>query len=295
MHKLLVIVFVFLIGTVNAQELNCTVKVNYDQIGGTNFQIFKTLEKGLADFVNKTNWTTQKVKNNERINCSMFITINEASGNQFKATIQVGSSRTAYNSTYSSPILNYNDKDFNFEYTEFQLLNYNPNSFDSNLVSVISFYSLIIIGMDADTFKLDGGMPYYEAAQEIVTVAQSSGYKGWNQGDSNQNRYFLANDLISNTYSQFRDALFQYHFEGLDQMHTNLKLAKEKIIEAITKLSYMGISRPNSFLSRIFFDAKSDEIVSIFTGGPAVNNGELLDKLFSISPINSSKWTEIKL
>ena len=105
----------------------------------------------------------------------------------------------------------------------------------------------------------------------------------------------MANDLISNTYSQFRDALFQYHFEGLDQMHTNLKLAKEKIIEAITKLSYMGISRPNSFLSRIFFDAKSDEIVSIFTGGPAVNNGELLDKLFSISPINSSKWTEIKL
>jgi hypothetical protein len=295
MHKLLIIIFAFLIGSANAQELNCTVKVNYDQIGGTNFQIFKTLEKGLADFVNKTNWTTQKVKNNERINCSMFITINEATGNQFKATIQVGSSRTAYNSTYSSPILNYNDKDFNFEYTEFQLLNYNPNSFDSNLVSVISFYSLIIIGMDADTFKLDGGMPYYETAQEIVTVAQSSGYKGWNQGDSNQNRYFLANDLISNTYSQFRDALYQYHFEGLDLMHKDLKLAKEKIIEAITKLSYMAISRPNSFLSRIFFDAKSDEIVSIFTGGPAVNNGELLDKLFSISPINSSKWTEIKL
>lgn len=295
MHKLLVIIFAFIIGNVNAQELNCTVKVNYDQIGGTNFQIFKTLEKGLADFVNKTNWTTQKVKNNERINCSMFITINEASGNQFKATIQVGSSRTAYNSTYSSPILNYNDKDFNFEYTEFQLLNYNPNSFDSNLVSVISFYSLIIIGMDADTFKLDGGMPYYEAAQEIVTVAQSSGYKGWNQGDSNQNRYFLANNLVSNTFSQFRDALFQYHFEGLDQMNKDLKLAKEKIIEAITKLSYMEITRPNSFLTRIFFDAKSDEIVSIFTGGPAVNNGELLDKLFTISPINSNKWTEIKL
>jgi hypothetical protein len=295
MHKLLVIVFVFLVGTINAQELNCTVKVNYDQIGGTNNQIFKTLEKALSDFVNKTNWTTQKVKPNERINCSMFITINEASGNQFKATIQVGSSRTAYNSTYSSPVLNYNDKDFNFEYTEFQLLNYNPNSYDSNLVSVISFYSMIIIAMDADTFKLDGGMPYYEVAQEIVTVAQTSGYKGWNQGDSNQNRFFLANNLVSNTFSQFRDALYLYHFEGLDQMNLDLKFAKEKIIEAITKLSYMEISRPNSFLTRIFFDAKADEIVSIFTGGPAVNNGELLDKLFTISPINSSKWTEIKL
>lgn len=295
MRKLILIVIVIFFGTAHAQELNCTVKVNAEKLGGTNTQVFKTLERSLTDFVNKTSWTAQKITANERINCSMFITINELTGNQFKASIQVGSSRPVFNSTYSSPIFNYNDKDFNFEYTEFQNLNFNPASFDSNLVSVIAFYSMIIIGMDADTFTQDGGTPYYAVAQEVVNVAQSAGYSGWGQGDSNQNRYFLVNNLTSNMYVNFRDALYQYHFDGLDMMHKDLKTAKEKIIGAITQLSFMELNKPNSFLTRVFFDAKADEIVSIFTGGPAVDNATLLDKLFAISPMNSSKWTEIKL
>lgn len=295
MRKLILFLIVIFSATAPAQELNCTVKVNAEKLGGTNVQVFKTLERSLTDFVNKTSWTTQKITANERINCSMFITINELTGNQFKASIQVGSSRPVFNSTYSSPILNYNDKDFNFEYTEFQNLNFNPASFDSNLVSVIAFYSMIIIGMDADTFKQDGGTPYYEVAQEVVNVAQSAGYSGWGQGDSNQNRFFLVNNLTSNMYVNFRDALYQYHFDGLDIMNKDLKTAKEKIIGAITQLSYMELNKPNSFLTRVFFDAKADEIVSIFTGGPAVDNATLLDKLFTISPMNSTKWTEIKL
>ncbi len=295
MYKKFLIVFIFIVGSATAQELNCTVKVNFEQVAGSNNQVFKTMETALTDFVNKTSWSSLKVKNNERINCSMFININEYNTNQFKASIQVGSSRPIYNSMYSSPIFNYNDKDFNFEYTEFQLLNFNPNSFDSNLVSVIAFYCQIIIGMDADSYKLDGGIPYYEAAQEICNVAQSGGYKGWNQGDTNQNRYWLVNNLLSNTFSQYRDALYIYHFEGLDQMNKDLKLGKEKIIEAVSKLSNMEVNRPNSFLTRIFFDAKSDEIVSIFTGGPTVDNESLVNKLYTISPMNSSKWSEIKL
>ena len=295
MYKKLILVLLFVVGSTNAQELNCTVKVNFEQVASTNNQVFKTLETSLNDFVNKTNWTSQKVKNVERINCSMFITINEYSTNQFKATIQVGSSRPIFNSSYSSPVLNYNDKDFNFEYNEFQQFNYNPNSFDSNLVSVVAFYSLVIIGMDADSYKLDGGIPYYEAAQEIANVAQSSGYKGWLQGDTNQNRYWLVNNLLSNTFSQFREALYIYHLEGMDQMHRDQKVAKGKIIEAVTQLSYMELNRPNSFLTRVFFDAKSDEIVSIFTGGPAVDTADLVNKLYTISPMNATKWSEIKL
>jgi hypothetical protein len=225
----------------------------------------------------------------------MFINIMEYNTNQFKATIQVSSTRPIYNSGYSSPVFNHNDKDFNFEYTEFQLLNYNPNSFDSNLVSVIAFYSLMIIAIDADTFKPDGGTPYYEAAQEVANVAQSSGYTGWMQGDTNQNRYWLINNVLSNTFSQFREALYTYHYEGLDRMHEDQKGAKEKIVEAVTKLSYMELSRPNSFLTRVFFDAKSDEIVSIFTGGPTVDTSSLVNVLYTISPMNSGKWSEIKM
>jgi hypothetical protein len=196
---------------------------------------------------------------------------------------------------YSSPVLNYNDKDFNFEYTEFQLLNFNPNSFDSNLVSVIAFYSLVIIAMDADTYKMDGGQSYYEAAQDVANVAQSSGYKGWTQGDTNQNRDWFITNVLSNTFSQFREALYTYHFEGLDQMHQDQKIGKEKVSEGITKLSYMELNRPNSYLTRIFFDAKSDEIVSIFTGGGTFDNESLVNKLYTISPMNSEKWSEIKM
>jgi hypothetical protein len=295
MCKKLILVLLFVVGYINAQELNCTVKVNFEQVAGTNNQVFKTLETSLSDFINKTSWTSQKVKNVERINCSMFINITEYATNQFKATIQVGSSRPIYNSMYSSPVLNYNDKDFNFEYTEFQLLNFNPNSFDSNLISVVAFYSLVIIAMDADTYKLDGGQSYYEAAQDVANVAQSSGYKGWTQGDTNQNRYWFITNVLSNSFSQFREALYTYHFEGLDQMHQDQKVGKEKVSEGITKLSYMELNRPNSYLTRIFFDAKSDEIVSIFTGGPTFDNESLVNKLYTISPMNSEKWSEIKM
>ena len=280
--------------SVSAQELNCTVKVNAEQIAGTNKQVFKTLEKALNDFVNKTEWTGQEYKANERINCSMNINVTEFDTNRFKATIQVESSRPVYNSTYSSPVFNFNDKEFSFDYIEFQILNFNPTSFDSNLVSVISFYSFIIIGLDADTFALNGGSNYLENAREILTTAQGSNYKGWNQGESNQNRYFLLTDLLSQTYASYREALFQYHFEGLDTMHQDSKGAKDKIVEAVKNVTDLYKVRPNAFLMRVFFDAKVDEMVSLFSGGPKMNVAELIGTLNQVSPINAAKWATIK-
>ena len=280
--------------SVSAQELNCTVKVNAEQIAGTNKQVFKTLEKALNDFVNKTEWTGQEYKANERINCSMNINVTEFDTNRFKATIQVESSRPVYNSTYSSPVFNFNDKEFSFDYIEFQLLNFNPTSFDSNLVSVISFYSFIIIGLDADTFALNGGNNYLENAREILTTAQGSNYKGWNQGESNQNRYFLLTDLLSQTFSPYREALFQYHFDGLDTMHQDPKGAKDKIVEAVKNVTDLYKVRPNAFLMRVFFDAKVDEMVSLFSGGPKMNVAELISTLNQVSPINAAKWATIK-
>ena len=167
MRKILFFILFFSFSVVNSQELNCEVTVNSDKVGATNNQVFKTLQKSLMDFVNKTTWTEQEYKPNEKINCSMFITINSFDSNQFEATIQVQSSRTIYNSTYSSPMLNINDKDFNFNYTEFENLLFNPNSFDSNLVSVIAFYSYLIIGTDAESFEPDGGNPYFQLRKTL--------------------------------------------------------------------------------------------------------------------------------
>lgn len=294
MHKILSFILFFSLSFAQAQELNCIVKVNAEQLAVSNNQVFKTLEKSLTDFINKTNWTSQAYKQNEKINCSMFINVNSYDSQNFTASIQVQSSRPVFNSTYSSPVFNYNDKDFNFSYTEFQLLNFNPATFDSNLVSVIAFYSYIIIGMDADTFSSKGGTSNFETAQEIASVAQTSGYKGWSQGDGNQNRFHLINDLLSNTYSPFREAMFHYHMLGLDTMTKDLKTAKTEVKTAIKMFSKIYSVRPNAFLTRIFFDAKSDEIVSIFSGGPSVAIDDLVDNLNKVSPLNSAKWVEIR-
>jgi hypothetical protein len=282
------------IGIAQAQQLNCTVNVNADQVTITNKQIFNTLQKSLTDFINKTDWTGVSYKQEEKINCSMYITVSAYDSNQFTATIQVQSSRPIYGSTYSSPILNFNDKDFSFKYNEFENLNFNPTNFESNLVSVIAFYSYIVIGMDADTFSKQGGSKYLETAQDVANVAISGGYKGWGQADGTQNRYFLINDMLSNTFSSFREALYEYHFEGLDIMQSDLKSAKLKIKDAISTLGKINETRPNAFITRIFFDAKSDEIVSIFSAGPSIDSKDLIGKLNTISPINSSKWAQIR-
>lgn len=294
MLKIFSLFLLFTFTQIQAQELNCTVKVNASQVATTNTQIFKTLEKSLTDFVNKTNWTGQDFKQKEKINCSMVINLTSYDSNQFTGSIQVQSSRPIFNSTYTSPVFNYNDKDFNFSYTEFQNLSFNPSVFDSNLVSVISFYSFMIIGMDADTFLLNGGNSSFAVAQEISNVAQTSGNKGWTQGDGNQNRYYLINDILSNTYSSYRDAMFHYHIKGLDIMNQDLIGAKKEIKIAIQTLKKINAFRPNAFLTRVFFDAKSDEIISIFSGGPAIEIADLVEDLNRISPLNYSKWSEIK-
>jgi hypothetical protein len=293
MYKI-VLFFMLFSGSFFAQELNCTVKVEYQQIGNTNLTIFKTLEKSLTEFINKTNWSDKVYKPKERIDCSMFINISAFGGDQFSAGIQVQSSRPVYNSLYSSPVFNYNDKEFNFNYTEFQLLTYNQNVYESNLISVIAFYANMIIGMDGDTFSELGGTQAYQNAQEIVSVAQASGAKGWNQNESRQNRYFLVNDMLSSTFSPIREVLYNYHFNGLDKMSEDLKTGKEKVKDAIMSIKKVNDVRPNAFLTRVFFDAKIDEIKSIFSSGPKMNTADLVDNLNRFSPLNSAAWANIK-
>lgn len=293
LYKLAFFIMMFsLSGT--AQELNCIVKVNYDPITDANPQVFKTLEKSLTEFVNNTKWTNKEFARNERIDCSMVINITSYNSTQFGATIQVQSSRPVYNSTYTSPVLNVNDKDFSFRYTEYENLYFNPNSFDSNLVSVVAFYANIIIGLDGDTYQKEGGSTALQTALSIANMAQQSGYKGWTQMDGNQNRYFLINDMLSGTFKSFREGLYEYHFLGLDTMSENQKEGKEKLVSAIKTISKVHSARPNAFLTRVFFDAKSDEVVSVFSGGPRINSTELVDILNRISPINATKWNNIR-
>ena len=293
MNKIIIFFLLFSFGLTQAQQLNCTVTVDAQKLSVTNQQVFKTLQTSISEFVNKTDWTGQTVKQNEKINCSMYITVSSNNSDQFTATIQVQSSRPIFNSSYSSPVLNYNDKYFNFRYIEFENLIFSPTTFDSNLVSVLAFYSYMILGMDADTFVSESGNSYFEIAQNISNIAQQGGSKGWSQADGNQNRYFLINDILSPAFKQIRLTMLDYHV-GLDLMNQDLKASKEKVKESLIDLAKLNASRPNAFLTRVFFDAKSDEIVSIFSGGPSITISDLVDNLNKISPLNSSKWMLMK-
>lgn len=293
MRNIVIFSFLLLFGLTQAQELNCTVTFSTDQVGATNQQVFKTLKKSLTEFVNNTKWTEQTYKGAEKIECSFFFTITAYNADQFTGTLQVQASRPVYNSTYMSPILNINDKEINFNYIEFQNLTFNPNSFDSNLLSIMAFYANLIIGMDADTYALEGGSKSLESAQNIANLAQQSQIKGWSQSEKNQNRYFIITDMLSPTFVSFRKTMYEYHLKAMDKMAENPKESKENIKSALKTLTEVSDSRPNSFLVRLFFDAKADEIVSIYTDGPKIDVTEVINSLNRLSPTNSSKWGKI--
>jgi hypothetical protein len=278
----------------HAQELNSTVTIDAEQTGQPNQQVFRTLQQQLTEFLNATQWTNRDVKNQERIDCNFTFIITEYDGTYFLGSLQVQASRPTFGSTYDSPIYNYNDKQVGFEYKEFQPLNFNPNTFDSNLVSVLAYHVYTIIGLDASTFEKNAGDPYFEIAKQIVNTAGATNYAGWKPTDGNQSRYRYNDALISNVFQEFHAAMYQYHRMGLDLMHENPKEAKSKIIDAIGLLKNINDRRPNSYLLRTFFDAKSDEIQAIFTGGPSVQIASLVENLNRMAPTKRSNWAEIK-
>lgn len=292
-NSLIILTLLFALNVVS-QELNCDLIVNAQQTGNENVQVFKTLEKQLREFVNNTQWTDRSVAPQERINTSMVINIQDYNSDRFQASIQVRSSRPVYNSSYDTPIYNFNDRDFNFQYLEFQNLNYSPTQFESNLVSVIAFHVYMILGMDADSFQKNGGQEYYEQARDIVGYSQQNNGKGWEPpkgGD--QTRSALIDNVMSPTYKEFRDVLYTYHRMGLDTMHENPRKGKDVISSAITTFQTMNSRRPNSFILRVFFDSKAEEIEDIFTDGPNVDITKLVNTLSKIAPMHASKWRNI--
>jgi hypothetical protein len=279
---------------IHSQELNCTVMIDAEQTGQPNLQVFRTLEQQLTEFINNTKWTDKVYLNQERIDCNMSIIINEFDSDFFSGSIQIQASRPIFESVYDSPIYNYNDRQFSFTYNEFEPLNFNINSFDSNLVSVIAFHVYTIIGLDSDTFSQNGGEEYFDMAKQIVNTAASSSYLGWHSSDGNQSRYRYNDALISQVYREFHTAMYEYHRLGLDQMTTNASNAKKNIVNSINTLKGINDRRPNSFLLRTFFDAKADEIQKIFSGGPSVDITSLVNNLNRMAPTKRSNWNEIK-
>ncbi|PHS53733.1 MAG: DUF4835 domain-containing protein [Lutibacter sp.] len=289
-----ILLILFTVIHVNSQELNCSITVNSDKIPGSNKQIFTTLTNSLNEFINQKRWTNYNYKPQERIDCNLTLTILEQSGSDFRGHIQIQSSRPVFNSSYLTPVFNFKDDNFSFKYVEFETFQFNENAYETNLISVVSFYVYTILGFDADTFSLNDGTQFYTRAQDILVQAQQSGYTGWNQNDGSKTRFTLIDNILSPTYQLFRNAMYDYHINGLDKMTGDKKKAKQVIAETIVNLKTIYNTRPEAFLLRVFMDSKADEIVEVFSEGPRFDTSKLKEDLLKISPINAFKWSEIK-
>ncbi len=296
MRKFVIIIFLFSLPFVKAQELNCIVNINSDQIGVSNKQIFTTMQSAIFEFMNNTKWTNINYKNHEKVECSITINILEnPSPNSFKGKIQLQVSRPVYESTYKTPVLTFNDNDVSFSYEEYQPLVYNSNSFDSNLTSLLTYYAYTMLGFHADTFMFKGGDNYFKEAESVVNLAQQGGGKGWKRMDGNYTRYQLNENLLSSVYDGFRETMYIYHLHGLDKMVENKTEVKKTIATSINSLKKIYDTRPNTYLIRVFMDTKSDEIVDIFSDGPRIDSKELKETLSRMYPVFDQKWQKIKI
>lgn len=276
-----------------AQELNCTVQINSDKIPQTNKQVFTTLKSSITDFMNNTQFTSMQFSRDERIECNLVLIVDSYDNNVISGSLQVLSSRPVFNSNYNTQILNFKDNQTTFKYIEFEPLVYSDNNFNGDLVGILSFYANLIIGLDSDSFSKLSGTPYLQKANNFVVLAQQGGTTGWKASEKGLNRYQLINEILSNTNVAYRESLYDYHRLGLDQMVDKAVEAKQNLFKAISNLQKIHKIRPNAVPTRVFFDAKSDEIVSVFSGGPDFKKQEVVDLLNNIYPILVAKWNKI--
>ena len=280
-----------------AQELNAQVQVNYQNIGGSNLQLYRTLEKSLKDFINNTSWTGKKPQNFEKIKCSFAIVLTEKSGNNFKGTLVVQSVRPVYGSQYESPILNINDTNFSFEYIENQNMIFNERQFSGkNLIDVLSFYVYLILGYDADTFQMKGGTPWFDKAMKITQNSQNQNYAGWSQIESPRNRGVLISSILSEQNSTLRNFYYNYHRTGLDNLAKADQISTKQIIAGeLMKLKFYDNNFQMNYPFNIFIESKKDEIFNIFNSNNngSVNMSELKQLMNTFSPKDSdSKWNK---
>lgn len=292
MYKYLCLWFLLLAFTaVNSQELNCNVTVNSAQIQVSNSKMFKTLENSLTEFMNQTQWTSVKFQDHEKIKCGITILLTEQkSANTFSGTLQIQASRPVFNSTYYSPLLNSKDDKFTFQYTEFQPLIYNKNGYESNLISVMSYYAYLILGMYVDTFTLEGGTPYLNKALTIANQAQQSGSVGWENSKGDINRFTLVDNMLSTNNDPYRKLIYEYHFDIMDSFEGDPQSSTYKLFQLLLTLNNIYDANPNSFMIRTMMNTKSDEIVNIFKQNSSVDTSTLVSMLKRVSTANYKKW-----
>ena len=288
------VICMFFANLAAAQELKCDVAINSSQIPGSDKSIFENMQTALYEFINNTKWTNINFKTNEKIECSIAITLKERNGSDgFSGEINMALRRPCYKSSYTTPMLNYLDPKFSFTYTDGQALDFSMNSHISDLTSTIAFYVYTFLGFDFDSFSLNGGKPFFEAAEQIVNNAQGSQQPGWKAFDGSKNRYWLAENATSNSYAQLHQFLYEYHRLGLDVMSEKPEQGRTAILTSLQYLQAVHSTYPTCFLLQLIIETKRSEIINVFSEGTQQEKTQAASIMKQIDPSKSSQYDAI--
>ncbi len=298
MRKLLFVLCLFCCSlSLAAQELNAKVVINTAQLSNTKTEVFDALKEKIQNFLNEHRWTQLEVKEVERIDMNLNITVNkwDESTNLMECTLLLSSSRPVYGSTYSTTLYNVKDDNFNFNFQTTDQLEWNPDNVDNNLTAMLAYYAYMIIGYDMDSMSPMGGTRYLQTAEDIVNNSQNLGFTGWQSFNDNKNRFGLLNDYLDGSMEGYRKLIYQYHRLGLDQMAATPDAGRKAITEAMELLDEVRNARAMSQLPTLFGETKRDELINIYQGKDTREVKErIYDILFNINPSMDEYWEKIK-
>jgi Domain of unknown function (DUF4835) len=288
-----------------AQELNCKVTLRHDKITGVDQQVFTNMQNSITELINAHKWTNDEYAVAERIDCSIFINLigNNVNGDPdaYTATLSIQATRPVYNSSYTTKIIDFVDKDVTFHYSQFSPLHFDDNQItgtdplSSNLSAIIGYYCYLVLGLDYDSFSPEGGTPFLKKAQNIVNNApDGKGINGWKSVENTRNRYWIVDELLNNRYNDVRSFWYTMHREGLDSMSVKPNEARERILTSVRKLYNVNRDNPSSILLQFVFDAKADEFQHLLAGVPKNERGQYATMLSSLDVPNAAKYNALK-
>jgi hypothetical protein len=296
MKKLLfsILISLLCVSSSFAQELRCRVNIQYNEIANADKDMYNTLRSTIEDFMNSQVWTTQTFEEQEKIEVKLSLRITAQSSKNFTGTLQVQSSRPVYNSTYTTTLFNHVDDKITFQYEENEPLEFSENAFVSNLSSTLAYYAYIVIGLDFDSFSPNGGMEYFQKAQNVVTTAQANDEAGWSSSSrDDKTRYWLVENLLNSTYSSFHTAMYKYHRLGLDVMYDKPEEGRKEVYNGVAELEKVFKQKPSSYLLTAFFYAKKDEIIQMYSEGNPDEKNRMVTLAKKLNPSNINDYEKI--
>ena len=298
MKRLLFLLTLFLSVVMQAQELQVKININHQQIQGTDKAVFDNLQETLQQFVNEKQWTALQFQENERIQCTFNITVTkyDASNNRFTCTALIQANRPVYNSAYTTTLYNNRDKNFDFEYVQFDQLNFNEEVIDNQLMALMGYYAYLIIGLDLDSFSPMGGTDVLQRCMNLVNNAQNLEFIGWKSFEDSRNRFAFINDYLDEAMKPFRQLQYEYYRKGLDEMAQNAERGRTNVTTTLeTLLKQAHEDKPLSLVPQIWTDYKKEELANIYKGkGTQKEKESVYDVLFNINASQSSSWDKIK-